>query len=91
MVRAKKWILVKKFEGFPKQENLELVEYDVSEDLKPNGKNQNLKSHSTQNDFELKFLKINIKLNYIRGSFARGLLDRFVQKNYESGFYELFF
>ncbi len=46
MVKAKKWILVKKFEGFPKEENLELVEYEVSEDLKPDGKNLIFKSRS---------------------------------------------
>lgn len=37
-MKAKKWILAKHFEGEPKEENLQLVEFDLSDDLKENGK-----------------------------------------------------
>ncbi len=40
MVKGKRWILAKSFEGVPNEENLKLYEYELSEELQQNGKNQ---------------------------------------------------
>lgn len=37
MVKSRKWILVKHFEGVPKDEDLQLVEEELLDDLKENG------------------------------------------------------
>jgi hypothetical protein len=37
MVKGRKWILVKHFEGTPKDEDLQLVEEDLPDELKENG------------------------------------------------------
>jgi len=37
-MKGKKWVLVKEFNGQPTAENLSLVEYDLPDELKPNGK-----------------------------------------------------
>ena len=37
MVKGKKWVLAKQFSGLPTDENLKLVEYEVSDDLQENG------------------------------------------------------
>lgn len=37
-MQGKKWILAKQFSGTPTEENIKLVEYEVSEDLQPGGK-----------------------------------------------------
>ena len=36
-MKAKKWVLVKHFEGEPKEEDLQLVEEDLPDELKENG------------------------------------------------------
>ena len=36
-MKAKKWVLVKHFDGEPKEEDLQLVEEDLPDDLKENG------------------------------------------------------
>jgi prostaglandin reductase 1 len=35
-MKAKKWILAKQFKGVPTEENLQLVEEDLPDELKPN-------------------------------------------------------
>lgn len=37
-MKAKKWILAKKFTGVPNEENLKLVEEEIADELKPGGK-----------------------------------------------------
>ena len=39
MAKGKKWLFKKEFDGFPTDENLELVEFDLPEKLEENGKN----------------------------------------------------
>lgn len=39
MVKAKKWVLTKHFDGEPKNEDLELVEEELNDELKENGSN----------------------------------------------------
>ncbi len=36
-MKAKKWVLVKKFDGVPTEENIKLVEFELDEELKENG------------------------------------------------------
>jgi hypothetical protein len=37
MVTSRKWVLVKHFEGVPKDDDMQLVEEELSDDLKENG------------------------------------------------------
>lgn len=38
-MKGQKWILAKQFSGFPTDENLKLVEYDLPDELQPGGLN----------------------------------------------------
>ncbi len=37
MAKGKRWIVVKDFEGYPKDENLRLEEFELPNELKENG------------------------------------------------------
>jgi hypothetical protein len=36
-MKAQKWVLAKKFAGFPTEENIKLVEFDLPNELQENG------------------------------------------------------
>jgi hypothetical protein len=38
-MKAQKWILAKPFSGVPAKDNFELVEFEIPDELKENGKN----------------------------------------------------
>jgi len=40
-MKAKKWILIKNFEGEPKEADLQIVEENIDEKIKENGKYSN--------------------------------------------------
>jgi hypothetical protein len=37
-MKAQKWILAKKFNGDPTEENIKLVEFDLPDELQPGGR-----------------------------------------------------
>ena len=37
-MKGKKWLLAKEFSGVPTSENIKLVEYELVDELKPDGK-----------------------------------------------------
>ena len=37
MIKGKKWILAKQFSGIPTDENLKLVEFELSDELQEDG------------------------------------------------------
>lgn len=68
-MKGKKWVLVKHFDGAPKDSDFELVEFDLPEELQENGMN------SLQDYALLVRSKLIMCFCLNRGSFGSSLFD----------------